>query len=169
MTPVSEELEAEMYELLLDETSAAGYTQYEISNFARPGGECRHNLVYWRNEEYVGVGPSAAGYVGGLRYKNVPDMARYLDAERAGVAAHVEEERLGAEATQRETAMLALRLRRGIERARFIERFGVDPAAVFGSAIEKHVAAGLLAVDADGIRLTRAGFLLANRVMVDFL
>ena len=115
------------------------------------------------------MGPSAAGYVDGLRYKNVPDMARYLDAVRSRASTHGEEERLGPEATQRETAMLALRLRRGIDRAGFARRFGRDPAAMFADAVAKHVGAGLLEVDTDEIRLTRAGLLLANRVMADFV
>lgn len=84
---IDEELEAEMYERTIDELTAAGYEHYEISNFARPGRRCDHNMVYWLNEEYVGIGPSAVSYERGERRKNVADVQRYvadiLRAEKA--------------------------------------------------------------------------------------
>ena len=166
---VDHDVEADMYELAIDLLAAAGYEQYEISNFARPGEECRHNLVYWRNEPYLGIGPSAAGYVDGTRYKNVADIRAYCDAVGAGRSPRCEEECLAPEQCARETAMLALRLNRGLDRRAFAERFGSDPAEYFADAVARHGAAGLLEVTGAAIRLTRRGRPLADTVIRDFL
>ncbi len=163
------DLEADLYELTLEMLPAAGYAQYEISNFARPGARCRHNLRCWHNEPYLGIGPAAAGFIDDVRYKNVSDTAAYIEAVDAGRAAHVEQERLPPDRRARETAMLALRLTAGINRQRFAGRHGADPAVLFADAIKRHVARGLLEVDDVGVRLTRAGLLLADTVMADFL
>jgi oxygen-independent coproporphyrinogen-3 oxidase len=169
VSPVDPDLEADMYELALDVLPAAGLAHYEISNFACPGAECRHNLRYWHNESYVGLGPAAAGFVDEVRYKNVADTTAYVEAIAAGRSAWGEHEQLPPERRARETAMLELRLARGIERRRFVERYDVDPLQLFAEAVERHGAAGLLCVDAVGIRLTRAGFLVADTVIADFL
>ncbi|HSL93373.1 MAG TPA: radical SAM family heme chaperone HemW, partial [Bacillota bacterium] len=106
----------------------AGYAHYEISNFARPGMECRHNLKYWRNEEYLGLGPAAAGFLEGRRYVNVADTAGYiklLDEGRLPVGTC---EMLSGRAHRAETAMLALRLlREGIDRKAYLARYACDP------------------------------------------
>lgn len=166
---VDPDVEADMYEAAIDTLDAAGYQQYEISNFARPGAECRHNLTYWRNESYLGIGPSAAGYLDGVRYKNVPDTAEYVRRVLAGRSPRGEEESLDADKRAGETAMLALRLVAGLDRRRFVERFGRDPVDFFADAIARHAAAGLLEVTATAIRLTRAGRLVADSVIADFL
>jgi oxygen-independent coproporphyrinogen-3 oxidase len=166
---VDPDLEADMYELAIDTLAAAGYQQYEISNFARPGAECRHNLTYWRNEPYLGIGPAAAGYVDGLRYKNVADTDAYICAINAGETPYCEQEHLDPAQCARETAMLALRTTTGLDCRRFSERFGLDPLHFFATAIDKHAGNGLLEADAGRIRLTRRGLLLADRVIADFL
>ncbi len=169
LRPLDDDTEAEQYEYAMDALAAAGRPQYELSNYARPGRECRHNLRYWHNEPYLGLGPSAAGFIDEVRYKNVADTAAYVAAIRAGGSARVEEETLPPERRARETAMLELRLVAGIDRRRFAERYGADPADLFATAIARHTAAGLLEVDERGVRLTRTGRLLANRVMADFV
>jgi len=166
---VDEGVEAEMYETTLDTLAAAGFEHYEISNFARPGRRCRHNLVYWRNQPCLGIGPSAAGLVDGLRYRNVPDVREYVADLAAGRSPAREEERLDPQRRMGESAMLALRLRDGLDRADFLAEFERDPLEVFADAVKRHAPEGLLAADARGIRLTRAGLLLANRVLVDFV
>ena len=166
---VDHDVEADMYELAIDLLAAAGYEQYEISNFARPGEECRHNLVYWRNESYLGIGPAAAGYVEGVRYKNVADIGAYCDAVIAGRSPRGEEERLAPEQQARETAMLALRLNDGLNRRAFAERFGSDPTEFFADAVARHQSDGLLEVTDTALRLTRRGRLLADAVVRDFL
>lgn len=186
------DLEAEMYEATVDRLAAAGYGQYEISNFARPGCRCRHNLVYWRNEPCLGIGPSAAGLVataeggcgpgdrgpggcgpGGcgstLRYRNVPDTAAWARAVHAGERPWVESETLDPLARARETMMLWLRLTEGVDRGAFARRFGADPVELFADAIRTHAADGLLEIRDQRIRLTRRGLLLADTVIADFL
>ena len=166
---VDEDLEAEMYEAALDVLPAAGLAHYEVSNFARPGAACRHNLRYWHNEPHLGLGPAAAGFVDEVRYKNVADTAAYVQAIQAGRSPWSEQERLPPERRARETAMLELRLTAGIDRQRFKQRYAEDPALLFAAAIERHGADRLLTSDETSIRLTRAGFLLADRVIADFL
>jgi len=163
------DLEADLYEITMDTLAAAGLPQYEISNYARPGAECRHNLRYWHNEPYLGIGPAAVGFIDEVRYKNVSDTTAYVDAVARGASPWSEHETLPPDRRARETAMLELRLVRGIDRARFAARYGVEPATLFADAIARHVAGGLLEVDEQGIRLTRAGRLLGDRVMADFL
>lgn len=162
-------LEADLYEQTIDELAAHGFDQYEISNFARDGAVCEHNLVYWRNEAYLGIGPSAAGYVGGERYKNAPDLAVYVERVEAGELPTLESEQLDPRATAGETVMLELRLRTGLDRQRFTARFGCDPVAMFAATIEKHRAALHLRVERDAVVLTRAGMLVADEVISDFL
>ncbi len=169
VTPMDPDLEADLYELASEHLGAAGYAQYEISNYARPGAECRHNLVYWRNEPYLGIGPSAAGYVDGLRYRNVADNAAYVKLVQVGEDPHIDSERLPPARAARETAMLALRLCEGLRRAPFAERFGCDPVDFFAPAIEKHAGDGLVEVTPAAVRLTSRGRMLANRVIADFL
>jgi oxygen-independent coproporphyrinogen-3 oxidase len=169
VTRVDPDLDATMYERTIDTLTGAGYTHYEISNFAQPGRECRHNLVYWHNEPYLGIGPSAAGLVDSVRYKNVADVAAYTQAVLAGRCPRVEEERRSTEQRARETAMLELRLIEGIDRRRFARRYGQDPALFFAEAVQRHGDLGLLQVTDARLRLTRAGLLLADTVIADFL
>jgi oxygen-independent coproporphyrinogen-3 oxidase len=166
---VDPDLEAEMYEAALDILPPAGLAHYEISNFARAGAQCRHNLRYWHNEPYLGLGPAAAGFLDDMRYKNVADTAAYVQAIEAGHSPWFEQERLPPQRRPRETAMLELRLTAGIARQRFAERYGQDPALLFAEPIARHAADGLLTVDETSIRLTRAGLLVADTVIVDFL
>ncbi len=163
------DLDAAMYETAIDVLAEAGLEQYEISNFARPGRRCRHNLVYWHNEPYLGIGPSAAGFVDGVRYKNAADVAGYVRALEAGRLPAARREKRDRDAQARESAMLGLRLIDGLDRRAFAERFGRDPTAYFAHAVARNVERGLLTVTADKVRLTRAGLLLADTVVADFL
>lgn len=163
------ELEAAMFTATIERLAAAGFEHYEISNFARAGARCRHNLVYWRNDPCLGIGPSAAGYVGGERYRNIPDTAAYVRALREGRSPRIEQERLTPDRRARETAMLMLRLREGIDRARFTAACGVDPLELFADAIARHRELGFVEAGERSIRLTHAGMLVADSVMADFL
>ncbi|MBW7904114.1 MAG: radical SAM family heme chaperone HemW [Phycisphaerae bacterium] len=167
--PADPELEADMYEATVATLAAAGLRQYEISNFARPGRECRHNLVYWHNEPYLGIGPSASGFVGGVRYKNVPDTAEYVRCLDEGRSPRAQQETLSPEQRARESVMLELRLVEGIDRRRFAQRFGHDPAELFGDQVRRHAELGLLEIGPATLRLTRRGMLVADSVITDFL
>lgn len=169
VAPLDPDLEADMYEAALDLLAAGGYEQYEISNFARPGGQCRHNLVYWHNQPYLGIGPSAAGYVDGVRYQNVANTDLYIEMVSAGRTPRGQEERLEPQRRACETAMLALRLNAGLLRRPFAECFGRDPLGFFAEAIARHRPDGLVEVTDAAVRLTRAGRMLADTVIADFL
>jgi oxygen-independent coproporphyrinogen-3 oxidase len=163
------DLEADMYEATIDTLAAAGYEQYEISNFARPGCHCRHNLAIWRNEPYLGIGPSAAGYVGGVRYKNLADHVAYVKAVSAGDAPRQEVESPTPAQSAGETMMLGLRLNQGVDRAAFADRFGRDPVDYFGTRIRRLAEEGVMEQGESHLRLTRRGMLVADAVIAAFL
>ncbi len=168
--PIDEDVEAEMYEHTVAELAARGLTQYEISNFARPGHECRHNLVYWANDAYFGVGLGAARYVEGVRAVNTRDLGMYLRKIEAGGEATGPTETLDAEARARETATLMMRrTQEGIERRDFALRTGFDLDSLLGEAIGRHREGGLLADSGGRVRLTARGVMLADSVLCDFL
>jgi len=165
LTPCDEDLEADMFLLTMDALEAAGYGQYEISNYAKPGCECRHNLMYWRNEPYIGVGPSAAGCLNGRRYKNVADVAGYVRLIDRDGRAEAESETIDAEMLIVETVMMQLRLNEGLSIAAFRERIGLDPREFFGNTLERLVDLDLVAVTETHMALTRSGRLVANTVI----
>lgn len=166
---VDEDLDARLYEHTIDTLADAGYEHYEISNFARPGHRCRHNLACWHNQPYLGIGPAAAGFVDGVRYQNVADVRAYAEAVSAGRRPWAESEPRSREQQARETAMLELRLAEGIERRRFTRSFGRDPVQFFDEAVRRNRSRGLLEVTDTHLCLTRAGLMLADRVIADFL
>jgi oxygen-independent coproporphyrinogen-3 oxidase len=175
VVPVPAELEADMYLATEDELVAMGYAQYEISNYARSPqtgddrARCLHNLRYWRNQPGVGIGPSAASYLDGRRWRNVPDAAEYARRVRSGVELAVDAEALSPLERAGEAAMLRLRLVEGLSRSEFQRDTGFDPWHLFDQAIARHVEAGLLAVHGDRAALTRQGRLVGDQVMADFL
>lgn len=152
-----------------DVLTGAGYSHYELSNFARPGHECEHNIGYWRQRECVAFGMSAAGYRAGERYRNVREFEAYCRAIESGESACADTERLDFPRRVGEAAMLALRTADGIDSEDFRRRFSIDPVAAFAAARKKCSAAGLLELDPKGARLTTRGLLLANDVCAEFL
>jgi len=174
-----EDLAADMYELASELLREHGFEQYEISNWARPGHECRHNLQYWHNDDYVGVGPGAHGYADGVRYSTVLSPQRYIkllneaqnesyEYPRTPVTAEaVVVDRVGQIS---ETLIMGMRLtQEGIPRAEFIGRFGADFLDLYRDVIRKYEGYGLLSVDDQRIRLTEAGRLLSNVVFREFV
>ncbi len=165
-----EEEEREMYELTGQMLEEAGYRRYEISNYALPGYECRHNKSYWTRKHYVGFGLGAASMVENRRFNNESDMKRYIariesmsdsESEKRGVL-------LSAKEQMEETMFLGLRLMEGVSKHKFLETFGVSMDSVYGEVIKKHVKSGLL-IDGDYVKLTRRGIDVSNVVMADFL
>jgi len=165
--PCDEDLEADMYLYTVDTLAAAGYRQYETSNYARPGCECRHNLMYWRNEPYIGVGPSAAGCVGGRRYKNVADVAGYVRMMDEAGHAEAESEIVEGETLMLEMILMQLRLVEGLSIAAFRAGTGEEPVELFDrdGALSRLVETGLLAVSDSYIAFTRQGRLVGDWVM----
>ena len=171
---------AEEYEWTRKRLARAGYEQYEISNWAQPGRACRHNLVYWRAEPYLGFGAGAHSFFVGQRFANLDAPNRYTDAVNATVEARASsgsaamQQIAGGETpdevTQQADAMiLGLRLMEGVALDEFATRFGVRAETAFVDAIAKHTRLGLLEVVGGRLRLTSRGLLLSNEVFVDIL
>ncbi len=165
----TEKAEAAMFARALERAPAEGYERYEISNYARPGFACRHNQIYWRNEEYFGFGAGAASYRGGARQMNERLPARYAETVKAAGTAFVSEERLSERETMGETMMLGLRLADGVDLAAFAERFHVRAEDVFANEIARLRASGLIEVQDERLRLTSRGLFLASDAMLVFL
>jgi len=168
-----EDLTADMYDLATDVLEDREFTQYEISNWSRPGHACRHNLQYWRNLPYLGLGPGAHGYAGGVRYWTILSPQRYIevlqDGQGYGEFPHTpatdEVIRIEREDEISETLVMGLRLtREGVNREAFRERFGQDLLEIHGPKIETCVDHDSLEVDEQRVRLTRKGRLLSNIV-----
>ena len=167
ITPCDEQLEADMYLGAIDRLCEAGYRQYETSNFAKPGGECRHNLNYWRNGPYVGVGPSAVGYVDGRRYKNIADIDAYVRMMDAQGHAEAETEVVNMQMLMTEMVMMRLRLVEGLSIRSFRERTGVNPVALFGDTLDRLINLGLVTASDTHIALTRQGRLISDAVIAE--
>jgi oxygen-independent coproporphyrinogen-3 oxidase len=182
------DLAADMYEHAVERMETLGYRHYEISNWARPGRESRHNLAYWRNDAYLGVGPGAHSYLGGHRFAVVRPPREYIrHAAAIGAQAHVRctwpeaidrmrsagllesVESVSPRLEMAESMMMGLRLDEGIDARAFTARFGVTLDAAYGPEIADLTRLGLLDADAVGIRLTRRGRLLGNEVFERFM
>ncbi|MBI5725130.1 MAG: radical SAM family heme chaperone HemW [Planctomycetes bacterium] len=167
--PPDEALQKEMYYAAIEQAGKAGLEHYEISNFARPGRRCRHNLIYWHNQPYIGVGPGAASYIAGSRSKYLPDLAGWLDAVLAGRRPAATAERLTGMALMAETLMLNLRLIEGVDRQAFAERFGLDPLAVFPAVFNRYAAQDAVQIDAKNIRIAPKFLFVADSILADLL
>jgi oxygen-independent coproporphyrinogen-3 oxidase len=173
-----DDLDADMYDLMTEMLAEADFKQYEISNWAKAGYESQHNIQYWRNWDYLGLGAGAHGFAKGVRYIVTRYPQRYIDAMN-GKTEDLEFPRTPAvtkativdrENDMAETILMGLRMtEEGIPRERFRERFGEDIVELHREAIEKHVGYGLLHVDDERIRFTQAGRLLSNAVIRDLI
>jgi len=161
--------QAEMYDLARERLREAGYGQYEISNFAKPGFDCRHNLAYWSGGEYIGFGPSATSYVNGARFRRVSDVDRYLAAQDDGRNTVEFWESLSTRRAAAEALVMGLRMSCGIDRRKIETRFGVKLTDLVGEALEKYCEQGLLEVDEDNIRLTDRAYFVSNAIFRDFI
>ena len=160
-----EETDRAMYEMTLNALASAGYEQYEISNFAKAGYACKHNLSYWDLSEYRGLGMGASSYIKGCRIQNTFDMEEY---NTVGPQEHVEEEASIKDAME-EWMFLGMRRTAGVSRTEFAQRFGCSMESVYGEVINKLLRDGLVENDKDRLRLSRRGLDLANVVFEAFL
>jgi len=155
-----EEEQAEMYLLTVEKLKEYGYGQYEISNFCRRGFESRHNLKYWHDEEYIGIGASAHSFVNGERFYFARSFEDFYDLKTVSD---------GTGGSEEEFIMLALRLSEGLQEKRFQERFGKSIPEIYRKNAVRFAKHGFLAIDSDGIRLTPKGFLLSNYIISEIL
>ena len=175
------DLAADMYQLAMKLADEAGYRHYEISNWALPARESQHNLTYWRNKPYLGIGPGAHSYLNGYRFSNLRSPRRYAQLAAALDAAKVRPADLGeyglldmVEAIDQrlemaETMMLGLRLSEGVSQGAFLSRFGVGLVETYGPQIDELLGLELLAWQEDRLVLTPTGRLLGNEVFQRFL
>jgi putative oxygen-independent coproporphyrinogen III oxidase len=163
-----EEVELAMYQHLMERLGAAGYDHYEISNFARPGFESRHNTTYWRNEPYYGLGAGAHGYHGGLRHVNVKGVQPYIDKANTEKFPRLTETPVEIGEAMEDFMMVGLRLRKGVRSSDFAAQFGGPTLEEkFGDVIAKQLRLQLierLPDGSDGFRLTDKGVLFGNDV-----
>jgi oxygen-independent coproporphyrinogen III oxidase len=173
-----DDLAADMYDLATNLLGAAGYIQYEISNWSKPGLACRHNLQYWRNLTYPGFGPGAHGFAGGIRYSVLLSPQRYIKAlsedssdwvfPRSPAVENIDV--VDRETEIAETLIMGLRLtQEGIKRAAFATRFNVDLLDYHGPVLERYKKLGLLEINSERVILTREGRLLSNTIFRDLV
>ncbi len=163
-----EELEAEMFEYIIAELEKSGFEHYEISNFSKPGFESRHNLMYWDNAEYYGIGAGASGYVNGVRYKNHGPIRHYLKAVEEG-SARINEEHLSQREQMEEEMFLGLRKKSGVSMARFEEKFERSFQELYGDIVKDLIQQGLMQVEGDRVRMTKRGLFLGDTVAERFI
>lgn len=165
----SDEKGAELFLWTREFLAAAGFEQYEISNFARPGFRCRHNQVYWQNGDCVGIGAGAWSYLAGARYLRPKTVEEYIQDVEHRKFARLEEEQLEPQARWRETLVFGLRMRDGVRLGEIAQRIGRSPDAATTSALQRLETAGLLTANNDTVRLTDRGLLFADTVAVELL
>ncbi|MBO6205617.1 MAG: radical SAM family heme chaperone HemW [Lachnospiraceae bacterium] len=164
----SEDAEREMYHRTAELLSEYGYRQYELSNYAKPDRECRHNMVYWKREDYAGFGLGAASCVKDVRWKNETGVERYLACEQAADL-QTDREVLSPEEQRSEAMFLGLRLTEGVNIEEYVQRYGRAPEEEYGEQICKMKQERLLAERDGALRLTGTGRDLANVVMAGFI
>ena len=165
----SEEEEYAMGELTIQRLAEAGMHRYEISNYAKPGFACRHNIGYWKRTDYLGFGPSAASLFGNCRWTNTADRSLYLKACGALEKIREDEEILSRQDAMEEFMFLGLRMTQGISTAEFEEQFGKEIHAVYGGVLKKYEAMHLLQEHSGRLALTRDGISVSNVILADFL
>ena len=164
-----EDAEYNMYEATAQILREYGFEQYEISNYAKKGRKCRHNVGYWIRQDYLGFGLGASSLYGKERFANTQDMKKYLENSRTPEKIREKEPPLTREDEMAEFMFLGLRMTRGISKAEFEWQFGSEIDAIYGDVLRKYKSMGLLLEENGRIFLSREGIHVSNSVMADFL
>ncbi|NMM61956.1 oxygen-independent coproporphyrinogen III oxidase [Clostridium sp. P21] len=164
-----EELERKMYNYGIKFLKSRGYEQYEISNFSKPGKECRHNLIYWNLEEYVGCGSGAHSYIDDLRYRKNENIEEYIKTVEENNNLKLDEHINSIEDNMEEFMFMGLRKISGISIMEFKRRFGEDIFNVYGGIIKKYTDNGIIIHKDDNLFLSERGIEVSNSVMCDFI
>lgn len=164
--PLEEETAAKMYGYAIDRLPEEGFEHYEVSNFAKEGRRCRHNLNYWDNGSYMGLGASAVSCIDSVRQANAPDIRGYMEKVKAGQSPAASSEKLSGIDRAKETAALKIRTKEGIDFKWFKKNTGFDFRELEKDALQPFIGKGLIEYGEDkgGIRLTRKGFLFCDTV-----
>ncbi len=166
---LDEQDELRMYKLARTFLKKNGYKHYEISNFARNGMMCRHNIVYWRNEGYLGIGAGAFSYINRSRASNEKNVQRYIEAVNSRGTATCFSERLLPEKRAGETLVMSLRMLSGITTEEFLKSTGFDLLLTYSEKIARLVKMGLLSFNGKRLKLTQKGLCVADSIMVEFV
>ncbi|TDM13095.1 radical SAM family heme chaperone HemW [Macrococcus lamae] len=164
-----ETLAAEMYEYIMSRLAQSDFSQYEISNFAKPDHESRHNKVYWQNSEYYGAGAGSHGYINGIRYYNIVPVPHYIKSMQTTGQAVKEEHHVTCEESMEEFMFLGLRMNSGISKVEFEERYGAALDEVFKNVLEELLDRHLIIEENNMISLTSTGRMIGNYVFEKFL
>jgi oxygen-independent coproporphyrinogen-3 oxidase len=164
-----DDFQRELFEIAIDSLTGAGYEHYEISNYAKPGKQCRHNLNYWVDGEYLGLGAGASSFFNGERYKNINLPARYIAQTNESETAVESRETPDRRQRMGEAIMLGLRLREGLNLTTFENQFGITFQEAFGETVERLEKMELMELRNDRAALTREGLFLADSVIVEFI
>ncbi|VDH01531.1 Oxygen-independent coproporphyrinogen-III oxidase 2 [Lysinibacillus sphaericus] len=164
-----EDEETVMFAELIDRMERAGRSQYEISNFAIPGRESIHNMIYWENDEYAGIGAGAHGYLNGVRYANIAPLKRYMEHVETGELPRKEENTVTLQESMEEEMFLGLRKTEGVSIQLFAEKFGITMDEKYGAVIQNLMQKDLLELHENRIRLTRNGIFKGNEAFQQFL
>ncbi|MFQ8698279.1 MAG: radical SAM family heme chaperone HemW [Peptoniphilus harei] len=164
----NEDEDRKMYHYVVDELEKIGLKQYEISNFAKEGYECRHNMAYWKLRDYISFGLSASSNIGNLRYTNFYDFKDYYEALEKNKSPIVFSENLSKTDRMNEFVMMGLRLNSGVDLDEFNEKFNENFLKIYEQEIEKNLKSGLIILDDDNLKLTEKGRDLSNQVELDF-
>ncbi|MHB9094880.1 MAG: radical SAM family heme chaperone HemW [Eubacteriales bacterium] len=169
LIPCDEELELEMYWYVIGFLTGNGFVHYEISNFARPGREARHNLIYWRNEEYLGFGPAAHSMLEGRRFSNVEKVELYINRLNRNESGIQNQQYLSREERISETVFLGLRLIEGLDLDAFKQSYGQSIFEIFAVQLKRLSSLGLVKIEDNRLKLTEKGLPLANEVFAEFI
>jgi len=166
---IDDGLDREMYYIAKSELSRYGYNMYEISNFSKKGFECKHNLIYWNAESYLGFGAGAHSYFNGKRYSNFYSIEDYIENYMENEGKYIEEVVIDDKESMSEYIILGMRLTKGISILEFRERYGIEIMNIFGEQFDKLIARGLVENKDGRLMLTETGLDFANQVFMEFI
>lgn len=165
----TQELERDMYDYLLTQTKKQGFEQYEISNFAKNKLYSEHNSIYWRNEEYLGLGAGAHGYVDGIRYSNHGPLKKYMGSLEEQTLPILHQTLVTSKEAMEEELFLGLRMNKGVSFTDFARKYGSDLRDVYATQLDKQIGLGNLVVEDGRLQLTYQGRFIGNDIFSEFL
>ena len=164
-----DDLVSDLYLETIEFLTSCGYQQYEISNFARPGYACRHNLKYWKRDPVYGFGLGSHSFDGNTRWANAFQIDDYLAAVEAGKDPRTWQEFMDADHALQETLFLGLRLAEGVDWTGLQNSYGAEKLSTYESALQDWIQQGLAQKTGDVVRLTASGMLISNEVFQQFV
>lgn len=166
---IDEDTDINLYNHTIEYLKDNGYYQYEISNYAKPNKECKHNILYWKCDSYIGLGPGASGYLNDVRYNNVEGLSDYHEKIMNNEKPIDHKENLSNEDKIQEKIFMGLRMNEGIKYEDFKKQFNIDFKTKYESQIDKLTRRNLIKESKDGIKLTQKGREISNSVFVEFI